>query len=91
MRRFEKSGDTASPLSPHSKLRKLLNPAHVGAEGFGDGDGAVGVLIVFDEGDDETRQGDAGTIQCMQELRLAVFVATADAGAAGLIVPEVTD
>ena len=62
---------------------------HVGVEGGGEEDGAVGLLAVFEEGDDEAGERDARAVEGVDEAGLAVGVAVFDAGAAGLEVFEV--
>ena len=63
--------------------------AHVGAQNFGDGHGAVGLQVILQEGDQHTRRGHAGVVQRVGQLGLAVLILKADAQAAGLGVAEV--
>jgi len=41
---------------------------HVFAEGFGDDDRAVGLLVVFQDGDEDAGEGEAGAVQGVDEL-----------------------
>ncbi len=73
---------------PCSELRldgDALHAAHVGAQGFGDENGAIGLLVVFHNGDHGAANGEAGAVQGVDELgRSAGLAAEADIGAAGL-------
>src|ERR1035437_2276006 len=58
---------------------------HVGDEGVGDADGAVGLLIVFEDGEVGAADGEAAAVEGVDEL--GFFLAggfEADVGAAGL-------
>ncbi|MFM8420523.1 MAG: hypothetical protein ACKOEQ_10435, partial [Verrucomicrobiota bacterium] len=45
--------------------------AEVGSQGFGDEDGAVGLLVGFDQGDEEACEGGAGAIEDVGEAVVA--------------------
>src|SRR6266852_1617279 len=56
--------------------------AHIGAQDFWYEDGAVGLLIVFDDRDPGAPDGEAGAIQSMNEVAFSAgFGLEADAGA----------
>ena len=63
--------------------------AHVGLEAFGDGDGAVFLEVVFQERDEHARGRDAGVVERVGQIHLAVGALDADGQAAGLRVAEV--
>ena len=48
--------------------------AKVAAECFGNADGAVGLLMRFDEGDEEARERGAGAVERVAEAVFAVFI-----------------
>lgn len=58
------------------------------AEGFGEEDGAVGLLMGFDQGDEESGEGGAGAVEGVGEAVFAVGVFVAEVHAAGLVVAE---
>lgn len=58
-------------------------------EGFGDLDGAVGLLVGLDEGDEEAGEGGARAVEGVAEAVLPVRILVAQVHAAGLIVSEV--
>lgn len=58
-------------------------------ECFGDGDGAVGVLVLLEERDNEAWEGGAGTVKGVAEVVFTVGVFVAELHAAGLVVAEV--
>ena len=62
--------------------------AHEGAEGFGELDRAVAALVRFDDADHHARKREAGAVQRMDELHLAVSVAEADVRAPCLEIRE---
>ena len=65
----------AAGLSQRADFR---DAAHVRQERFGDGDAAVGVLVVFEDGDEGAANGEAGAVQGVDGLRFfAVFRALA--------------
>src|SRR3990172_11412119 len=65
--------------------RDGLDAAHVGAEDVRDGDGAVRLLVVLQNGDKRAGQGEAGAVERMRVLRAGpLFAAEADVGATGL-------
>ncbi len=66
----------------------FFHAAHVFAEGFGDGDGAVRVLVVFEDGDEDARAGDDGVVEGVAEERFAVGGFVAEVAAAGLEIVE---
>src|SRR5688572_30510279 len=65
---------------------------HVGAEDFGDGDGAVFVLVLLEDGDEDSGAGDGGVVEGVAELGLGLsafgLFAVAEVKAAGLEVFE---
>src|SRR3990170_8143013 len=65
--------------------------AHVRPENFGDGDGAVGLLVVLEDGGPGPTDGDAGAIQGVDEFCLRPRVsAVANGGPPCLKILEVT-
>jgi hypothetical protein len=56
----------------------FLQAIHVFLQGFGNVDGAVGVLVVFDQGDEDARAGDDGVVEGVAEFYFAVIVAVAE-------------
>ena len=74
----------------HHVRRDDFEAAHIGTQDGGDDDGAVGLLVVFEDGHHGTAGGKAGAVQGMHEFRLAAALGTeADIGAAGLEVHTV--
>ena len=72
-----------------AKLRDrldLLETAHVRTQNLGDRDGAVGVLVVLQNGSHGTTSRQAGTVKGVQVTRAleVLGVAVLDVGAAGL-------
>ena len=64
--------------------------AHVGPEDLGDGDGAVLVLVVLEDGNHRPGQGESGTVEGVDELALQVGLGPVlDPGPPGLEVGEV--
>ena len=63
--------------------------AHVGAQHLGDDDAAVGLEVILKERDEHTRRGDAGVVERVGEVILAVLALDADVQAACLRVAEV--
>src|SRR5262249_33590081 len=64
--------------------------AHPFAEGFGDEDRAIRLLVVFEDGDDRAADGDGGAVGRVDELRgFLAFYFVADVEAAGLVVGAV--
>ena len=49
----------------------LFQPSDVGTQRLGNGDRTVGVLIIFHERDQRAPNREAGTVQCVDEARLA--------------------
>src|SRR6266436_5645204 len=69
------------------RLRASRNPvdAHVWAQDVREQDGAIGLLTIFDDGDPGASDGQAGTVQRVDELALAAgFWLEANSGAARL-------
>ena len=66
-----------------------LQAAHVGLQHLGDGHAAVGLEVVLQEGDQHTRRRDAGVVQGVGQVALAVGALDADVQAAGLGVAQV--
>ena len=63
---------------------------HVGDQGVGDADGAVGLLVVLEDGEVGAADGEAAAVEGVQELGLLrAGGAVADVGAAGLEALEV--
>ncbi len=63
---------------------------HVGLEGVGDADGAVGLLVVLEDGEIGAADGEAAAVEGVDELGfLGAFGLVADVGAAGLEALEV--
>src|SRR5690242_4039548 len=58
----------------------LRSPAHVRPQGLGDGDRAVGVLVVLEERDEEAGAGEDGVVEGVAEDGVALA-----AGAAGAV------
>lgn len=54
--------------------RQFFQPVHVRPEDLGDIDAAVFVLVVLQQGDENSRRSDAGIVQGIAELGLAVTV-----------------
>ena len=67
---------------------QLFLAAHIGTKHFGDGHGTVFVQVLLQKRNDETRQRDAGTVERVDELRLAVRILEAAVEAACLVVGE---
>ena len=63
--------------------------AHIRLEALRDGDGAVLLEVVFKEGDEHTRGCDAGVVERVGQIHLAVRALDADAETAGLCVAEI--
>ena len=63
--------------------------AHVGLQDLGDGDRAVGLQVVLQEGDQHTRRCHAGIVQSVGQIGLAVLTLDADVQAAGLCIAQV--
>ena len=63
--------------------------AHIRLEALRDGDGAVLLEVVFKEGDEHTRGCDAGVVECVGQIHLAVRALDANAETAGLCVAEI--
>ena len=63
--------------------------AHVRAQHLGNDDAAVGLQVVLEERDEHTRRGDAGVVERVGEIILAVLALDADVQAAGLRIAEV--
>src|SRR6185295_15941215 len=64
--------------------------SEVGAEGVGQEDGAVGLLVVLEDGDERPADGEARAVERVEEARLAaVRGAVAEVGAPGLEVGAV--
>src|ERR1017187_7265809 len=58
---------------------------HVGDEDFGDADGAVGLLVVLEDGEIGASDGEAAAVENVDELGFFLAGgAVADVGAAGL-------
>ena len=68
---------------------QLVLAAHVGAQDLGDGDGAVSLQVVLQEGDQHTRRGHAGVVQRVGQLGLAILILVADAQTACLGIAQV--
>ena len=59
--------------------------SHIGAQGFGDQNRAVGLLIIFDNGDPGASDSETGAVQCVYKIAFAAgFWLVANAGAARL-------
>ena len=56
-------------------LSYLLYPAHVGEERVGDEDGAVGLLVVFDDGGHGAPYGESRAVQGVDEFGLFLWAA----------------
>src|SRR5579863_1609329 len=67
----------------------VLLAAHVRAQGCRDAHAAVELLVNLEQGQQDTRRGNGGVVQCMHKLHLAVLIAIADVDAAGLPLVEV--
>ena len=87
------AGDAAQPLNPNLPFEQVLLlghqdflAAHVGLEAFGDGDGAVFLEVVFQERDEHARGCNAGVVERVGQIHLAVRTLDADAETAGLCV-----
>ena len=66
-----------------------LKATHVRAQHFGHDDGAIGLLVILQNGDDDARQGQAGTVERMDEFRFFPFRGPiANIGPSGLEIPE---
>ena len=63
--------------------------AHIRLEALRDGDGAVLLKMVFKERDEHTRGCDAGVVERVGQIHLAVRTLDADAETAGLCVAEI--
>ena len=61
-----------------------FNTAHVRTKRFGNRHAAVSVLVVFEHGDERAADGEAGTVERVDVLGLAIFILEASAHAAGL-------
>ena len=70
------------------RLEEFL-AAKVWAEGCWDANAAVGLLVCLHERQHDTGRGDGCVVERMWELHLALFVAIADIGAAGLPIVQV--
>ena len=81
-------------------LLDSLQSAHVGAKGFGDEHGAIGLLVIFKDGEPCAANGQAGTVDGVDEFWFGLGAtgiafcvearrAEADVGAAGLEALEV--
>src|SRR3990170_4218645 len=80
---------SSSLMGPVESANFLPTP-HVGAEGLGDGDAAIGVLVVLQHGGEGAADGQAAAVEGVDELSPgAGDGAIADAGAAGLEVGAV--
>ena len=66
-----------------------LEAAHVGLQDLGDGDAAVGLQMVLQEGDQHTRRSHAGVVQGVGQIGLAVLALDADVQAACLCIAQV--
>src|SRR2546429_2601437 len=66
-----------------------VESAHVGPQRRGYSDGAVLLLIILDDRDNRAREGQAGSIEGVDELRLATLLPEADVGPARLELAEV--
>lgn len=62
--------------------------AEIGNEGFGDFDGAIGLLVLLEEGDVEAGEGGAGAIESERKAIFPIGVFEAGAHAACLIIAE---
>src|SRR5262249_25597609 len=64
-----------SVLSPqHSVLRDSLRTAQVWTQRFRDYHASVGLLIIFQDGDQHARVRQARTVQCMHELGFLAII-----------------
>ena len=70
------------------RLSNAFLIAHERAEDFGDQDGAVFLLVVFQDGDEGAADGGRGSVESVGEL-FAIHVLEADFGAARLEVGAV--
>src|SRR5438034_10819599 len=70
------------------RLEEFL-AAKVWAEGCWNANAAVGLLVCLHERQHDTGRGDSCVVERMWELHLALFVAIADIGGAGLRVVQV--
>src|SRR5262245_30962101 len=53
--------------------RNMIEAAHVRPKRLGDDDGAVGLLVIFEDGDERTAHGETRAVQRVHELGLAGF------------------
>ena len=65
-------------------LRNNFDAAQVLAQDFGHHDGAVGTLVLLDDGGEDTGGCQTGAVQGVNEVDLAVGAAVTDVAAAGL-------
>src|SRR5579875_557014 len=77
------------PARSRHLFPNIFLSAHVGLEGGRDTDAAVGLLVRLEERDHDAGRGDSRVVERMHEFHLAIFVAVADVGPAGLPVMEV--
>ena len=68
---------------------QLVLAAHVGTQDLGDQDGAVGLQVVLQEGNQHAGRRHAGVVQSVAQLHLAVLILVADAQATGLSIAQV--
>ena len=68
---------------------QLLRAAHVGTQHLGHGDGAVGVLVVLDDGGHGAAHGKTAAVERVREVLPAVLVDVLDVGATRLEVTAV--
>ena len=68
---------------------QLFLAAHVGTQHLGDGDGAIGLQVVFQEGNEHTGRSHTGVVEGVGQIALAIGALYPDAQAAGLSVAQV--
>ena len=80
--------DSREPFAGWKPALLDLGGAEVGDEGLGDLDGAVGLLVLLEDGDEEAGEGGAAAVEGVAEDVFAVAVLEAELHAAGLVVAE---
>ena len=66
----------------------FFHATHVRTEAFGNGDGAVFVLVHFHDGDEDTWGCDDGVVECVADLDFAIRITVAEVEATGLVFVE---
>src|SRR5712664_1604403 len=80
-----KCNNTPSQHRLHLASCRNTVDSHVWAQGIGDQDGAIGLLIIFDDSDPGAADGEAGAVQRVNKVTLATALwLEANTGAAGL-------